>query len=157
FVMTAFAYPFTGGYIIASTYFGGSGDDIPSSMAASGGVFYLAGTTTSPDFPLKNPLYSQRGGDSDAFLSEIAYMSSGWTLLASTLFGGSGVERSIRAAVGNPYEIPTVVLAGATSSQDLPLLNAVQPAYGGGSSDAFLAQFTPDLSKLISCTYIGGS
>ena len=157
FVMTAFAYPFAGGSIVASTYFGGSGDDIPSSMVASGGNFYLAGTTTSPDFPLMNPLYSQRTGDSDAFLIEIAYMSGGWTLLGSTLFGGSGTDRGIGVAMSTPYDIPSVVLAGVTSSRDLPLLNAVQPAYGGGSSDAFLAQFTRDLSQLISCTYIGGS
>jgi hypothetical protein len=50
-----------------------------------------------------------------------------------------------------------VVVAGVTSSPDLPLKNPTQQKYGGGASDAFLVQFTPDLVTLVSSTYIGGS
>jgi hypothetical protein len=133
----------------STTYLGGSADDIALGVAIFQGVVYVTGETESPDFPLVNPLYSKRQGASDAFIAVI-----GTKLTASTLFGGSGSDQGVAVTVlpsGN------VAVAGVTSSPDLPLKNPIQKAYGGGASDAFVAQFTPDLSALISSTYIGGS
>jgi hypothetical protein len=92
---------------------------------------------------------SKLAGGLDAFIAEI-----GTTLVASTLFGGSGSDQGVAITIlpgGN------VAVAGVTSSMDLPLKNPIQKAYGGGASDAFVAQFTPDLKTLVSSTYIGGS
>jgi hypothetical protein len=138
--------------VYSTTYLGGSGDDTALGVAMVGGVCYVTGETKSPDFPLKNAFYSKRKGDSDAFIVEITY--GGTTLAASTLFGGSGSDRGVAATIlsnGN------VAVAGVTSSTDLPLLDPTQKAYGGGASDAFVTQFTDDLSALVSSTYIGGS
>ena len=81
-------------------------------------------------------------------------MSGVFTLDRATLFGGSGWDRGAALSL-----LPNgaVLVAGATASADLPLANPIQPAYGGGPSDAFLAQFTPDLSRLTASTYYGGS
>jgi hypothetical protein len=47
-------------------------------------------------------------------------------------------------------------VAGWTDSNNLPVYNSVQPAFGG-SVDAFVAKFDPTGSTLIYCTYLGGS
>jgi Beta-propeller repeat len=154
-------FVYNGPSITAASYFGGSGDDIPLA-AVIGPVktlnpltfdFYLAGETRSPDFPLVNSLF-QRSGDSDAFLMHFSLVGSIVTLPGSTLFGGSGFDLGVGLALfGNS----NVALAGVTSSADLPVQNPAQGSYGGGASDAFVAQFTPDLSQLTSSTYFGGA
>src|SRR5262249_41034576 len=44
-----------------------------------------------------------------------------------------------------------------TSSKDFPVKNALQPNYGGGQSDAFVAKLNPTGSALLYFTYLGGS
>jgi hypothetical protein len=90
-----------------------------------------------------------------------SYMDSGH--FYSTLFGGSGDDR-IRDIVLDSQG--NILITGGTFSDDLPVLDAVQPEYGGGTlppgeyfhsmGDAFVAKFTPDYELLWS-TYIGGS
>ena len=81
------------------------------------------------------------------------------TLSVSTYLGGAGNEAAHGIAVdsaGNVY------IAGATTTQTLPVTaNALQAAYGGGttsllSGDAFLAKFSPT-GALVYLTYLGGS
>ncbi|NJK66383.1 MAG: hypothetical protein HC941_07485 [Microcoleus sp. SU_5_3] len=63
----------SGSALVDSTYLGGSGDDNGSGIAvdASGGV-YVAGSTTSSNFPTANPLQAANGGGaSDAFITKI--------------------------------------------------------------------------------------
>src|SRR5579871_4461757 len=134
----------------ATTYLGGSEDDTALGIAVSKYV-YVTGETKSPNFPLLKPLYSKRQGDSDAF---VAALNFDGTLAMSTLLGGSGSDNG--AAIGVLYS-GNVVVAGVTSSSDFPTRNPTQKAYGGGTSDAFLAEFTPALDALVSSTFIGGS
>ena len=71
----------------------------------------------------------------------------------STYLGGSDDDRGYRVRVdsaGNAY------VAGQTSSTDFPVSAALQPTFGGGDSDAFLAKISPTGSVLRS-TYLGGS
>src|ERR1019366_5555384 len=44
-----------------------------------------------------------------------------------------------------------------TSSSDFPTMNPLQPTYGGGDYDAFVAKFNPTGSALVYSTYLGGS
>ena len=134
-----------------TTYFGGSGDDTPTTVLLSLSGTYVAGETTSPDFPLVSPLYSTLNGSSDIFVTQ---WTSSAVPAASTLFGGSGTDRGARLGA---LSDGTILLAGVTSSTDLPMQNPAQGTYGGGASDGFLAMLAPDLSALKYATYIGGS
>jgi hypothetical protein len=53
-------------------------------------------------------------------------------------------------AAGNAYVV------GSTQSKDFPIVNALQPAFGGGSTDAFVTKIHPSGSTLTYSTYLGG-
>jgi hypothetical protein len=134
-------------------YVGGSGDDVPYAIAPAPYFnpfdfsYYVAGATSSPDFPLGNGRTASPSGSSDAFLIAVG------NTYAGVLFGGSGWERAFALAVARDE----VLIAGATSSTDLVQLNPLQDRYGGGPSDAFLARFDLGLTRLTGSTWIGGS
>jgi hypothetical protein len=140
-----------------ATYFGGSAYDGANSVTVdSTGNVYIAGATSSADFPLLNPLQQKPGGQSDGF---VAKFSPSGQLLFSTCFGGSG-DDIINAIRLHPSG--DLVLVGTTHSTDLPTTeSAFQPAYKGGtafgSGDGFIARITPDGSQLLYCSYFGGS
>jgi hypothetical protein len=70
-------------------------------------------------------------------------------------FGGSGGEYNVYIAVDGAGN---VILAGHTYSWDFPTsANALQPDFTGGPCDAFVAKFTPDMTKVIFSTCLGGS
>ena len=141
--------------IVGGTLFGGSGDDRPLGIWSNYFNFYITGDTNSPDFPLVNPLFSKREGDTDAFLMEISVKNNAFQIVSSTLLGGSQSDSGVAIALNSAGNL---VVAGTTSSPDLPVTaDALQPVYGGGASDIFIAQFTTDLSKMLSLTYYGGS
>lgn len=92
------------------------------------GNAYVAGSTSSPDFPVVNGYRSSVTPNSqystyfnDAFLAKIS--TDGSTLLYSTYFGGSGGELVNDIAVGNRG---IVYIAGTTFSSDLPTRNPFQ-------------------------------
>jgi hypothetical protein len=127
----------TGTDLIYSTYLGGSGFDSGRSIAVdSEGHAFVAGFTSSTDFPVEEPLQlNHAGGVFDAFVAELS--SDGSDLVYSTYLGGSGLDVAWSIAVdpkGNAY------VAGQTNSPDFPIKNAVQPDYGGGLFDAFIAK-----------------
>ncbi len=78
----------------------------------------------------------------------------------STYFGGSSDDSGMGIAVdvtGNAY-----VTGFTASSTDLPLASSpggsvLQPAFGGGTDDAFVTKFNLAGSALIFSTYLGGS
>jgi hypothetical protein len=43
------------------------------------------------------------------------------------------------------------------SAADFPLINALQPVFGGGAEDAFVAKLNPTGSGLLYSTFLGGS
>jgi len=128
-----------------ASYLGGNGDDGAVSIAIDGaGNMYLRGNTYSTNFPVtSNALQSANGGGSDGFLSEIA--TGGKTLLYSTYLGGSGDEfagatRSL-ALLGAAN--PIAYFTGYTDSTNFPVTpEAFQPAYGGGTNDSYVAEFS---------------
>jgi len=140
--------------VIYSSYFGGSASDSGSSIAVdSSGIAYLTGRTSSAtDFPVSADAIqpSFGGGPNDAFLLKIDPSQSGTpSLLYSSYFGGSGDENIPSSGQGgNPSggiavdSSGNAYLTGSTSSPDFPNLNSFQAAYGGGTSDAFVAKVT---------------
>ena len=144
-----FAFSSNSAYINGMTYLGGSGDDRPLGVYlafyAARSAYYVTGETTSGDFPLANPISSQRSGPSDAFVTRLVLDKAGFSIAASTLLGGSGTDRGVAITTSRT----NLLVAGVTSSADLPVVNPTQAAYGGGASDAFLAEFPLDLSRLV--------
>jgi len=142
-----------GSALVYSTYLGGSGGDGGNGIAVdSSGNAYVTGSTASTSFPTVNPLQSvYGGGDSDAFVAKLNAAGSG--LVYSTYLGGSGGDGGNGVAVDSSG---SVYVSGETSSGNLPLVNPLQPACGGGT-DAFVAKLNPAGSALVYSTYLGGS
>lgn len=137
----------------AYTFFGGSGNDTVSGFAVDAmGNGYLCGSTESTDFPLLHSFGSVLSGPSDAFVALLN--PAGNAFLYSSLIGGSGQESGVSVAAdsaGNAY------ITGRTTSQDFPTMGAIQSAYGGGDSDAFVTKLSTDGATLVYSTYLGGS
>lgn len=138
------------GRLLWSTYLGGSDYDLANRIAYWNGKLYLAGTTSSADFPIAGDSISQRdkGGFNDAFL---ACMTDTGLLIWSTFWGGRSAESGFSVGV---YRDGRVVLAGSTSSPDFPRRRSVLWESRGGD-DVFVALFR-DGQNLWSATF-GGS
>ena len=141
--------------LLFSTYLGGNASESFGSalfVDATGSV-YVAGPTTSPDFPIVNGLQQRKIGTAvNAFVAK--FSADGASLIYSTYLGGSsGDARAI--AVDNAGN---VIVTGRANSADFPTTeNAWQKGFGGGASDAWVAKLSADGSKLLYCTYLGGS
>ena len=165
------------GTLLYLTYLGGSGNDAALALAVdAAGNAYIAGcTTSSTDFPLKNPAQAKFGGmgsasivlTGDAFVAKLN--PAGNQLLYSTYLGGKmdDIATSIAIdSVGNAY------VAGATVSPDFPTStsayqrnmkgaggepirpNAGQPAWEPG--DAFVVKLNA-AEQMAGGTLFGGS
>jgi hypothetical protein len=143
----------TGLALVYSTYLGGSGADFGAGIAVDRiGRAYVTGPTSSTDFPTKNPLQAALDGDGDAFVSKLN--RAGSALVYSTYLGGSGGDGGSGIAVDSAGD---AYVTGRTNSTDFPTKNPLQPTYGGGDDDAFLAKLNPTGRVLVYSTYLGGS
>src|ERR1700683_4793504 len=155
-----------GASIAYSTYIGGSEDDIADAIAVdSNGNAYVTGETDSPNFPTVSAYQESCSttcstGDADAFLFELN--ADGSALNYSTYFGGNGIDRGFGVALNSSndaYVYGQTIAAGQT--ENFPTTTgAYQTTYGGGNSDAFVAEFntaTSGTTSLIYSTYLGGS
>ncbi len=131
----------TGTALAYSTYLGGSDSELAFHVAAdAGGSAWIAGATSSANFPLVDPLQPTIGsaGVDDGFLARLN--PAGSALTFSTYLGGSaGDELHALAldAAGAAY------LGGLTGSTDFPVVNPAQPG-NGGMLDAVVAKITVD-------------
>lgn len=142
-----------GSDLIYSTYIGGSGDesiieDVPLTIDGQGNV-YVAGTTDSDDFPVTpDAAQATRGGDEDAFLVKLN--AAGTAILYATYLGGGGDDEARGVGVD---AFGRVVLIGETGSSDFPLVQPIQPVFGG-STDGFVARYSPG-GNLAFSSYLG--
>ncbi|MBC8490251.1 MAG: SBBP repeat-containing protein, partial [Bacteroidetes bacterium] len=80
-----------GSTLVYSTYLGGSGTDGGKGIAVDNdGNAYVAGNTSSNDFPIASAIYEEPAGGSDAFVTKIN--SNGSAFVYSTYLGGSGTD-----------------------------------------------------------------
>jgi hypothetical protein len=149
-----------GSALVYSTYLGGGGTDIGNGIALdSSGNIYVAGSTTSTNFPTVNPLQPSLAGSTNAFVGKIR--SGGAALIYSTYLGGSGGfggDSGAGIAVdssGNAFVI------GTTSSTNFPVLNALQSAFltpaTPGSTAAFITKINASGSSFVYSTYFGNT
>ncbi len=141
-----------------STYLGGSGADAVAGIAVDRGFnAYLAGTTTSSDFPVTPasaiPDSPAAAGTNHVFVTELN--SSGTGLVYSTYLAGNGADSARGVAVG-PLA-GTVFVTGATSSSNFATV--AKPA-GRGTNQFFVTKLNTGKQKaasLVYSTYIGGT
>jgi len=129
-----------GSALVYSTYLGGSGDDVGYSIAVdSSGNAYVAGQTSSSDFPTVNPLQANKRGILNAFVAKLN--AAGSALIYSTYLGGSYQDWGNAIAVdssGNAY------VTGQACSSDFPTHNPLQAHLGGvNDCNAFVAKIAP--------------
>ncbi len=150
--------------LLASTYLGGSGYDGTESIAIDqDGNIFVAGHTSSLDFPITNGAYQQSSGTgySVGFVSKLDASLS--TLLASTYFGWSDTPvKSIAVGSGG-----NIYVAGSTSGDALVeggnVTYSFQTTTGAydtslnGGSDIFVSKFSGDLTNLLASTLLGGA
>ncbi|HST23984.1 MAG TPA: SBBP repeat-containing protein [Blastocatellia bacterium] len=146
---------FTGSTLLYSTYFGGDGEDVGNGISVdAGNNVYIVGDTGSTNLPLMNPIQASFGGVVDGFVAKLATsISEQISLVYSTYLGGGGGDFGNDIVIdsnGNAY------IAGATNSVNFPLVNPVQPAFGGGM-DGFVAKLNASGSAFVFSTYLGGS
>jgi hypothetical protein len=147
--------------LLYASYLGGSSFDDATAVALDpSGNVYVAGFTTSSDFPTKNsiaPLPGWGGGASpngstDAFIAKLD--SSGTELDFATYLGGTSEDAAYAIAVDSSG---AAYVTGATGSTDFPTTSGVYQPQNGGASNAFVAKLTPDGRSLAFSTYLGGS
>jgi len=142
----------TGNALVFSTFLGGSATEKSKGIALnSNGAIYITGWTTSPDFPVLNPLQGALNGVQDAFIVKLA--PPGRRIIYSTYFGGSDSDSGRDIAVDSA---DNVLVAGHTWSLDFPLVHPLQAAFGG-LRDAFVIKVDPTGKTVIYSTYLGGS
>jgi len=143
----------TGSFLVYATYFGGTGEDRAESIALSpSGETYIAGYTSSNDFPTTPGSFEQqRRGSWDGFAAKLS--KGGDNLLYSTYIGGGDEDKAWSVAVdggGDAY------VAGYTLSSDFPTtLGAFDTAIKG--QDAFVIKLNSTASGAIYSTLLGGS
>ena len=159
--------------LLYSTYLGGTNDDRANAIAAdAAGNAYVAGYTTSTNFPDTVPgtafsfvntnMFGRGRIATNGFLTKIAWDGTNAGIAYSAMFGGNGVDVANGVALdpaGNAYVV------GSASSTNFPVTTN---NIGGGlsatnhyikkrfKSDVVVIAFNPDASALLFSAYIGG-
>jgi hypothetical protein len=143
-----------GASFLFSTYFGGSGggEGLPEYAASvaldSSGNAFVAGVTSSTDFPVLNAWQAQFAGwNSDAFLSSFAPAG---TLRFSTYLGGSDFDLASSVAI---LADGSIFLGGYTLSSDFPVTDMATPWHSGGYN-GFATLFDSLAINLLYSTYV---
>ena len=154
----AFAAKFgPSGAMVYSTYLGGSGVEHTAGIALdSSNNAYIAGGTTSTNFPVVGALQAASGGLEDAFLTKLG--ATGAHFIYSTYLGGCGggpgypeVANAVAVdASGNAY------IAGATNSPNFPVTTGAYQTQFNALEDAFVAEVNPGGTALVYGTLLGG-
>jgi uncharacterized repeat protein (TIGR01451 family) len=144
----------SGTALVYSTYLGGTNDDGPWSIAVDPtGNAYIAGATSSVDFPTANALRAHRAFFSyDGFVTKLN--SSGSALIYSTYLGTDpGEDFAFGIAVDNSGH---AYVAGSTTAAQFPSTGPPQ-ANNAGGTDAYVVELDSSGSAFVFATYLGGT
>lgn len=147
-----------GSNLIYSTYLGGngpSGDTGFGIAVDAAGSAYVAGYTSSTNFPTMNPFQASNLNPANCgFVTKLG--PDGSNLLYSTYLGGSGAngDYSYAIAVDAAGCAYVTGFAGSTNYPTTP--NAFQKTLPGTQS-AFVTKLGPGGSNLVYSTYLGGN
>jgi uncharacterized repeat protein (TIGR01451 family) len=158
---TAFVAEFSAtGALVYGSYLGGSnGEDFNNGYDGaiavdSTGAAYVAGSTNSTDFPVKNAYQSTLLGYANGTLTKIVPM--GTSIVFSTFLGGSSSDGVTGVAVDSAFAI---YLTGNTMSSNFPTtagaLATTCKACSNFLSEAFVTKFKADGSGPAYSTFLG--
>jgi gliding motility-associated-like protein len=164
-----------------ATYLGGSDIECPHSLFSDPqGNLVVMGRTYSKDFYLASKFGS--GGGADMFVVKLNATGSG--IIGSARIGGTkddcvNMVDQLRGAAEKAQSLirnygddsrSEVILDGsnniyiaastqsATPDDSLPITpGSFQPTFGGGIQDGYLVKLSPDCSKILFASYLGGS
>jgi uncharacterized repeat protein (TIGR01451 family) len=157
-----------------STYFGGSGAESCSAILSVASPpsgcpaiaidpssnIYIAGSTTSADFPVVPPVATPPSAFQpaiatapDVFVTKLN--AAGSAILFSTYLGGNNVDFTAGVAVDTAFN---VVMAGTTASTNFPTSasSAFQPIAANANPHAFVSVLSPTGENLLYSTYLSG-
>lgn len=143
-----------------STYFGGTGDELATSIAVDGSFnVYLAGSTTSADLPTVTGVYQTvlKGSGPNAYIAKISppLGSTPAALTYVTYLGGSGQDIPVGIKVdgaGHPFVV------GNTTSGDFPHTpTAYQTTPKTAGQHVFVTELNDTASSLLYSTYLSGN
>lgn len=139
-----------GDTLIYSTFLGGNRGDFVNRIAVMpDGETYVAGDTTSADFPVRQALQPKLAGETDGF---VARLGPGGGVAFSTYLGGNGID-AVRDVLVTPSGETWVV--SETTSTDIPSLGLA--AHNAGKNDILLQRFDRSATALVFSAYLGGS
>ena len=155
-----------------ATYLGGTGDEACSVIAPimiagipappSGcpaiavdavGNAYVAGATTSTDFPVTSGVFQKtKAGPANAFIAKFNFAGA---LMFATYLGGDGTDYPAGIAVDGGFN---VIVAGTTSSSNFPTsTSAFQTTRASAGNHVFVSQLNNAGTKLLYSTYLSGN
>lgn len=141
--------------LIYSTYLGGNAQDFATSIAIDEeGNAYVAGQTSSSNFPVTEGAFQTTFpiSSTQAFVTKLN--STGTALYYSTFLGGSIENSALDIKIdgdGHAYVV------GSTTSPDFPItMNAIQTTMLGIET-GFITKFNSMGSDLLYSTYFGGA
>ena len=138
--------------LIYASYLGGTGADQANGIAVdSTGSVYLAGTTTSVDFPGAT-LGNLAQGTNHVFVAKLN--AAGTNLIYADYIGGNGVDAAAALVLDSANE---VYVTGSTQSSNFPTTVNAYQATEPGPNSGFLTRVSADGSTLVYSTYLGGN
>ena len=176
-------YDTTGTFLVYSTYLGGNGPEVPSSLIVnSNDELFIMGVTGSSDFPVSANGYdtSFNGGTAYVLTYVLNYSngsdicitrlnSNGTQIIASTYFGGSandGLNAAAHLDTNYADELRgeividknnNPIIVSSTVSTNIPSTFLSFQTSSAGGQDGLIAKFDNNLSNLIWTSYFGGS
>ena len=144
------------GQVVWSTFFGGNqtSDQVSGVAVDAAGRVCIGGIARVESFPTTPGAYDRsfHFGNGDAFVACLNETGSG--LVYSTFLGGSDYDFATSIAIDTSG---AVWVMGITASADFPTTPDAFDGSPGGMDDVFLAEISPDGSRLLYSTFLGGS
>ncbi len=141
----------SGTALVYSTYLGGDSTDGGDFVAVDpSGNAYVAGMTTSANFPVRNAVQPTFQGVEDGTVSKLSPQGS---LIYSTYLGGSAYELAMGIAVdsaGSAYVV------GSTLSSNFPTAGRSPQMSVAGGQDSFITKLSADGQSYVYSTFQGG-
>jgi len=141
-----------GSDLVYSTYIGGEDwDSVSSLWLDDNGFVYLAGDTSSIDFPVTDGAFDTDLGWGDLYVLKFDISRS--DVVYGTFLGGSEFQTMWDITVDGEGK---AIVTGATMSADFPVTEDSYCTVHNGDDDVFVTAFDPTGSSLYFSTFIGG-
>jgi hypothetical protein len=135
------------------TYIGGwNYDEIGDCALDAQGNVIIAGDTDSPDIPVPGGFYTQLIGEEDIYLAKLS--GDGRNLLWATYLGGSKSDGANGLAMD---QAGNIVIAGYSSSPDVPVPGGYDTTLDGEIGAGYIAKISIQENSILWGTYLEGT